>query len=311
MSETKKVILHIGLPKTATTLLQQHVFTQLNKHIDYVGVKQPRLQNQEALYSDIWTLVCAENSEYHQEIDVVKARIKNRLNSSNKTFVLSEECFCLDSSKTTWQEKLNRLANIFQDYNVQVLVTIRNPISAIFSYYVELYPSIKSEHPNLIDFARNSNLAKIYDYEYLDSVIVSAFGNFKIAYVPFESLKSNRFLPDILNFLGIENKLELELPNINSKQKSEKVVKTHSRNLFSYVVLIMKVPLLSSIIKLPIIKLILKRPQHLLKKLKVPMSQVKIQKPTKNEIVKLNKIYAESIHFINVKMNLDYEKFKK
>jgi hypothetical protein len=311
MNEMKKVILHIGLPKTATTLLQQHVFTKLHQHIDYVGVKQPRSQNQEALYSSIWNLVCAEKSEYSQNIDLVKAKVQSRLNDNNKPFVLSEECFCVDFGNSSWQVKLNRLADIFQGNNVQVLVTIRNPISAIFSYYVELYPTIKSEYSDLIDFSNESNSARIYNYEYLDSVIISAFGNAKVHYVSFESLKSKTFLPDILDFLGIEDRFQFELPNTNYKQKSTIDVKTHNRNILSYLVFIWKVPVLSHFLKLPIVKSVLKVPRNVLSNLNMPMSQTKILKPTQNDIVKLNKQYAESISFINTKTNSGYEKFKK
>ena len=304
----KKVILHIGLPKTATTLLQQHIFPKLHLKIDCIGIKQPREQLQDPLYCDIWKLVCTEKNEYIQGVDLVKSYIRSRLNSNNKPFILSEECFCLDTGKVSWQEKLNRLANIFKEYDIQILVTVRNPITAIYSYYVQVSPLIKSKYPDLVGFSNKSNLAKIYDYEYLDSVIKISFGNTKINYIPFELLKTKRFLPEIFNLIGIDGRFDLVLPNTNSKKKSKHGVKTHyKRNILSYFVFILRIPLISNFVRLPIINSVLKRPLALLKNLKMPMSSVTINNPTQQELAQLNKRYSKSISFINSKINFNYE----
>jgi hypothetical protein len=309
INEMKKVILHIGLPKTATTLLQQHVFAKLNQKIDYIGIKHPREQEQEPLFVKIWQSVCSEQSEFNQNIDALRDCIKSRLHMNNKPFVLSEECFCLDIGKTSWQEKLNRLASVFNEHEIQMLVTIRNPVSAIFSYYVETYPLIKSKYPDLISFANKSNLAKIYNYEYLDSVIMNAFGNVKICYVPFELLKNKRFLPEILNLIEINDELELELPNSNSKKKSKKGVEIHyKRNISPYFQFIFKIPILSKIIKLPIIESALQWTLNLIIKLTAPMSSVTIKNPTQEELALLNIKYIKSNSFISTKINYEFEK---
>jgi hypothetical protein len=302
----KKVILHIGLPKTATTLLQQHVFPQLNKHIDYIGVRQPRTMNQETIYADIFNLVCVDKAEYNRRFSVVKARIQNRLDCNVKPFVLSEECFCLDLGNTSWQEKLNRLANIFQGYDIQILVTVRNPISAIFSYYVELYPSIKNKYSDLIDFTNQSNISKIYKYKYLDSIIISSFGNVKIDYVPFELIKNKEFLTTILSVMGIEDRYNFQLPDTNSKQKKPNGAKTQGKKIGLYTGFILKIPIISAFIKAPIIKPTLERFWNFLNNLNMPFSQVNVASPTNHQIYQLKIIYAESISFINTKIILKY-----
>jgi hypothetical protein len=302
----KKVILHIGLPKTATTLLQQHIFPQLRKYIDYIGVRQPRTLDQESIYADIWNLVCVDQVEYNKSLGVVKARLQNRLDNNDKPFVFSEECFCLDSGSTIWQEKLNRLATIFRDYDIQILVTVRNPISAIFSYYIELYPKIKNKHSDVVHFANESNLSKIYKYKYLESIIISSFGNVNIDYVPFESIKNETFLPLILEAMGIEDRCDLLLPDTNFKKKNHKGVKTQNRNILSYTGFISKNPILSAIIKMPIIRPILDRLRDLLKNFKIPLSHVQIEYPTKIQVANLTLVYEESITFINTKIIFKY-----
>lgn len=307
MNKKKRVVLHIGLPKTATTLLQQHVFIKLNHKFDYVGVRQPRALPQDDIYSKIWNIVCADIKEYQQQFELVKEHLHLRLNSNDRPFLLSEECFCLDAGQISWQEKLKRLANLFKDYDIQVLVTVRHPVSAIFSYYVELYPSIKSDFKTLIDFVNKSNLAKIYNYEYLDTVINNSFGNIKVEYVPFELLERNTFVKEILTLLGITGEVSFDLPNTNSKKKSQQAVKTHNKNVLSFLMFLLRVPIISHFIRLPMIKLMLRKPIKLVQNLKMPFSQSIIQKPNQQEVFLLNVKYSKSISYINSKTNSGYE----
>ena len=53
------LINHIGLPKTGTTTLQMDLFPQLD--CIYLGVKQPREEEQDALYSKFMHYVKRQN----------------------------------------------------------------------------------------------------------------------------------------------------------------------------------------------------------------------------------------------------------
>ncbi|NMP16500.1 hypothetical protein [Thalassotalea sp. Y01] len=302
----KKVIIHIGVPKTATTLLQQHVFPNITDHIDYIGVIQPRTSKQDPLYSELWNLVCLDEAEYEVKLDDVKARVRQRVNSNNLPLVISEECFCLNSGETLWQNKLIRLGEVFCEYNVQILITTREPVSALFSFYVELYNSLKLEYADLIDFTDNSNLAKLYDYEYLDSVLRRAFSSADISYVPFELIKSNYFVSAVLDVLGVNQNIVLDLPNTNAKRKSATSIKTNPRSLTFYLLSVRKIRLFSKIIEIPIIKFMGKRFVKAVGDLKVPLSGTKVMRPTEKEIEKLKIKYASSLSFISTKTDVDY-----
>jgi hypothetical protein len=170
-----------------------------------------------------------------------------------------------------------------------------------------LYPTIKSDFKDLIDFANGSNLAKIYNYKYLDTVINNSFGSVRVDYVPFELLKSKTFVKDILTLLGVTNEVSFDLPNTNSKNKTQQEVKTHNRNILSFLMFLLKVPIVSHFIRLPMIKLMLMKPKMFFQNLKMPFSQSIIKKPNQQEVLLLNEKYSKSISYINSRTNSGYE----
>lgn len=302
----KKVILHLGLPKTATTLLQQQVFSKLKEQIDYAGVKQPRNLEQDELYSIIWNLVCLDEVGYKKDISGVKALLDSRMQKNTKPFVLSEECFSLDSGETNWQEKFKRLGEVFDNYDVDIMITVRNPISAVFSYYVELYHSVKNKYVNFIDFARNSNRARIYEYQYLNSIIINSFNNPKIDYIPFELLKNDEFIPNVIEILGIKDAGQFVVRNINKKKKIKKGVKSHPKNINTIKSFVFKIPVIRRLLGLHFFKFILKPLFKKIAAIKVPFSQTTIKNPTIQETEELRLKYIESVDFIRSRVEVDY-----
>ncbi|TKF99447.1 hypothetical protein [Vibrio sp. F13] len=305
------IILHIGLPKTATTLLQMHVFNKLNKEVDYLGVFQPRTENQDYLYKDIFRLISNSSEQYKGDFNRVKHELESRLNKIEVPLLLSDEMICVDDEFVCWQEKIKRLSELFDGHDVQILVTTREPVSAIFSYYVELYHFIKVTYSNVIDFANKSNLVSIYNYEYLDSVICENFNVAKVNYVPFELLKNDMFVSVILNKLDLKGDVKFEMPNENMKIKSAKGVSTHHKNIFSYFSFISKIPVISTVVGVPVVKKILRKPMALAKKTNMPMSSMVIKKLTDDEISILQGKYANSNIFIESKIDYDYNSTKK
>ncbi|TWX67634.1 hypothetical protein [Colwellia sp. C1TZA3] len=300
----KPIILHIGLPKTATTLVQKHVFSVLTEHIDYLGVRQPRTREQDTLYREIISIVFTNSQEYEQRISHVKRLVNERISMNDKPFILSEEMLCVDSGETTWQEKLSRLADIFNKYKVHILVTVREPVAAVFSYFIETFHSTK--YKNILDFVRNSNGSKIYDYYYLNATIVNTFKNFEINYVPFELIKEDKFIDEIILRLNIKSDASFSSPVINNKKENTKVVFTHKKNLNSYLRSKLKNSIFINLIKLPAVKPIAKKVAKLIKNIDTPFSQVKIPKLTSDEQIILNKIYCPTSVITNNKMTIDY-----
>ena len=215
------VYLHIGLAKTATTSLQASIFPQLSKYVDYIGVAQPRSLLQDSLYAELLLIIGSRQSIYDCNRHALSKKISDRLLSSDKPLFISDEMITIDNTDACWQEKLGRLGELFNDFNIKIIVTVREPISASYSLYVELYHEIKNDYPSFNHFFYKSNQALIYRYEQLHEVIFNSFSKKTIKYVSFEKIVKEVNATDFIEEL-LERDILFNLPMTNSKLKSKK-----------------------------------------------------------------------------------------
>jgi len=218
----RKTVIHIGLPKTATTALQKYVFQVLPaEKFCYLGTRQPRSSNDSKAYMNVMAALEANTAQATELIDIAKADLSHI--GAEKVVVLSEEMIAVDTN-TQWQEKIARLATVLQGSDSKIIVTVRNPLHAVFSLYVEIFRSVERQSPTFAQFLL-SNQAKIYDYYYLISVIRESFSERQICVVPFENLKSGRdFLSEIERIVECPPSVnQLPLENNNKVYKGDKV----------------------------------------------------------------------------------------
>ena len=186
LSTPPQAILHIGLPKTATTALQRHYFPALPKHrFTYIGTAQPRPDHPSGTYKSIMAAVESPADCLADRVNDAQAMLA--MLPQQKTLVFSEELITVDGV-VSWQEKIDRLHQVFAMYTCTILITIREPVSGLFSLYVELYRSLERRFPTLVEFAE-SNQAQIFDFRYLAAVARQAFRTTSIVLIPFEDLK--------------------------------------------------------------------------------------------------------------------------
>lgn len=218
----KELIIHLGLPKTATTSLQRHVF-QNNDTLtwNYIGVRQPREENQPKLYAQLVSAISAPDVMFKEQKEDFLSSLEASIGESDIPLFLSDEMFCVDQS-VTWQEKLRRLGEIFDGFEVSCLLTTRNPRAGLFSLYVELYYRLRYKYPNFDDFME-SNQAMIFNYENLCRQVELNFngGLKELLFLPFEELcEKDKFFKKLGLFLNTDLK-EIYLPNSNQKEKSK------------------------------------------------------------------------------------------
>lgn len=177
-----KVFIHIGLPKTATTTLQTQMFPVLDQDkIKYLGVFQPRTATESVGFR---LLIDAINSG-----NVGSARdwvIKN-INADN-SFLLSEECILVSECQADWRSKLKNLAKIVHGLDYELILTVREPVDALFSYYVELYSQFSRENKSFLDLAMNDPRMEIFHYAKLFSELSRRFEPNRIFVKKFEDI---------------------------------------------------------------------------------------------------------------------------
>lgn len=144
-----KVLLHLGLPKTATSSLQHNVFQTLHKRgkINFLGkcldynykTSQLSVVNYSGKFirdaAEEKITVLAAQKELAMILDV------DRLN------VFSDEGLMIaypGNDNISLVRKFKNLNTVFRDYNTQVFVTLRDPIDYLYALYVELYPDYLS-----------------------------------------------------------------------------------------------------------------------------------------------------------------------
>lgn len=214
-----KLIIHLGPPKTATTSLQ-HFFQEQNfSNIEYLGIKQPRGKSGDSFTSKLYEKVIGVDTELN--LSELKQLTKE------KNVILSEEMFLVQSSKISWKDKLRNLKDILNDFEVIIVIVAREPISAIKSYYQELYYSInKEDFPTINHFAL-SEYCEIYDYKKLaEELNKIGFNDLKL--LDYDKLISGHYR---LEDLRIDNDSLIKLGHQNKTFKKDEKHFAKNNNL--------------------------------------------------------------------------------
>lgn len=217
-----RVYVHIGLPKTATTTLQLDYFPHLNNdEYQYLGVRQPRGQKvQDPLFTEI--ISAARSGKGLEEVNQV---LKDRLQTDQRSLIISEEMLTVGSAEVTWQEQLANLKEILSGIDHKVLVTVREPVSAMFSFYVELHDRFQRKGLPFPELALQDNDFGIYHYDNLLAVLSESFGLACVHLQSFENLVKADFraTSDFLDNPTMEHAFS-SLSNHNQKKKTKSAV---------------------------------------------------------------------------------------
>lgn len=129
-----KILIHVGLSKTATTSLQNNVLMPLHKEglINFL----PR-----SLYTDYRYKL--ERTEFEKLLD------KDKLN------VISEEIIT-ETDKDNNETLIETLSQLVSEYDSQVLISLRSPVDMVYSYYVQTYGSFM-QSPTISTVQRFAN----------------------------------------------------------------------------------------------------------------------------------------------------------
>jgi hypothetical protein len=182
----QKIFVHIGLPKTATTSLQTDFFPKLaSGDIEYLGVVQPR--NKPAQDSTYRTFLTALNRR--QGIDELRKILSLKL--KNQSLILSEEMITVSGARSTWKEKIANLNEILEGLDYEVIVTVREPAAALFSYYCEIYPKLGGKAGSFVECALESEIMHIFHYGKLITELLAHFTPERLHCFKFEDLIAN------------------------------------------------------------------------------------------------------------------------
>jgi aromatic ring-cleaving dioxygenase len=298
-----KFLIHIGLPKTATTSLQRDFFPGIvGESTKYIGVFQPReVQAQTLLYQDIYNAVI-----YRGNIALVRKKLIEKLDSG-MSIIISEEMFMVSSSAASWRDKLDNLQYLVADINYEIILTVREPSAAIFSFYTELYQRFASRWNGFIDCALYDEDMEIFHYRKLLKKLFDTFEAEKIHVFKFEDIIANdiKGLESVMPCVPkVEANFNLSHQNKKSQKKgyvvSPKYEISFVDNIYQYcdwlrnnnsnsIILVKK-------IARPVVKLIDK----------ITRMKLKVQRPSESEIDLLKKSLASETAALEEQFGIKY-----
>ena len=210
------IILHLGLPKTGTTALQQHLFPELES-VQYLGVRQPRNQSQHELFSLLRSHVLFGKGDRN----AVQQALNHEVCVGRPLLFSEEEVLIgqLDGSEketamsTSWKQKLKRLSDVVDGLDTLVVISLRDFRQGVYSYYSELIPAIGYDR-NPVSLVQDSDLFGIWRFGELEKELAGRFGMKNIVW---------RRFPECMSPQGIAQTWEVkkpkELPRTNTKTK--------------------------------------------------------------------------------------------
>ncbi|KGJ90195.1 hypothetical protein [Thalassotalea sp. ND16A] len=212
----KKIIVHLGLPKTATTTLQHHLFQNLHEQgkINYLGkiidfdpnTGQPTFRNNKG---GVIRAACEGKlaGDSSDELD--------HLLDEQLVNVYSDEgimvCYPFEEN-ISLSEKILNLKEFLKDYDVTILVSLRNQVDYFYSLYIQFFSQYFKFNKDYNSFEKYSELYlknkkdmlfESFDYS---NVLVNLFENFNTKVIIFEDLKhdSAQYYDDLSKLFSVE-----------------------------------------------------------------------------------------------------------
>lgn len=205
--------LHIGYPRTATTLLQE-CMEHKNPEVLFFGrrVKGPYRWSDNGM-EEYWEWVKFGKSSI--DLDLAKRHVKNCLRSAAETGIkaamISDETLIKPLRVTGYDGLAKRLFTLFPD--ATILLTLRNQLDSVYSLY-GLY--VRREEKSIESFAEwilnggSSNYVPVqerFNYFKLYSSLERQYKKEKVKFLFYEDFLSNprRYLESMATILGIPN----------------------------------------------------------------------------------------------------------
>ena len=143
---TRRLLLHVGLPKTATTSLKFNVLVPWERtgRINFLGVSSRPCQRP---FRRVW-----EQVRHRRLTDGKLNRLRPKVDAlldDDRLNVLSDETISgARMDRTTAEAVLHNLRELFRDAEVTVLVSLRSPVDLVAANYAQMWRLRLRHDPN-------------------------------------------------------------------------------------------------------------------------------------------------------------------
>lgn len=229
----RKIIIHLGCPRTATTTLQKSIFPNL-KNFKFI-----KLYSYKSLLKQI-----------HKNFEKTKEDFRKQIYKKNN-YIISDELFLAPKyGASLIESNLINLKHFLKNFKIKpiILVTTRNSFDYFNSYHARNYHHINDKFKNLkknkelYKVLKNLNLKniKVNNYDkyfkcfnkiYITKTVKKILKNYKIVEIDYDDYNSdfNLFRKELCAQTGMKipykKKLELSLLNKSKYNiKSKKII---------------------------------------------------------------------------------------
>lgn len=249
-----RLFIHLGYPKTGTTTLQQSVFDTLFRdgRLSYLGMfgfQRDDKPNRKDFFRKLTDAMYLENEvAFETVLPDLRARFKRLVESfdvgaplliSNEHFTLSQSSVSRKGERIEVGRTARRLARVFADVNVDLLMGIRRQDDLAWSLFLENraraghahkdeYQDVDAFMQRLAD--RQLSGYHLYDFESVLATYSAAFPKARKLVWTYERFRDDpqSVVADILKFVGLESPCvsasEFDLKPRNVKASSGKPV---------------------------------------------------------------------------------------
>ena len=205
-----RMVIHLGPPKCASSSIQMLFQSFDQRGVRYLGRTHPEPTPKNEFAKILLSMATCKASSYQREI--FANQIEN-MKMMEEIFIVSEEMILVDRPKTSYQDTLQRIFKLLKDFDLEILLCLRDPVSALQSLYLELIRGLPLAQVRSFDRFLASNQARVFDYTLLvDDLHCAGFD--KVRAVAFEDVTVNGFPTAAI--LG-KGEIRQSLPRANDK----------------------------------------------------------------------------------------------
>lgn len=249
----KKVLIHLAPPKTATSFLQLNIFMPLHKEnkINFLGrYLDPSFSEYYfPLQNIIHSVIFDNDTTFNNKKNALKKQLNNLL-LENKLNVISEELISISyiEKHQDLHKKYTRLYELLSNYDVNILYSVRDYTSIIYSFYVEVSNRLflKDISINTINKylekglkEEKKGLFKMFYFHENIQFLSILFRTDNIFILNFHDLKKDsdnyyNIIESAMNNINFRNKFHPDKLKVNLKKKSKKGYFSEGINLYAY-----------------------------------------------------------------------------
>lgn len=232
MKKKIKLYIHLGFPKTASTLLQKYYFTSISEitYLNNIDINLKKLTQRMLFYS---------LEKYKNENKKIK-KIVNKINFSvDKINIISDESF----TDLSTNDEINpsniikkfKLTFPKKKYDIKFIIVTRNQIDLLLSHYAYCYNNFLLRNLNWTTFEKFTqsinqeeyeNHFKFYNFNYWKKCMIEQKVNYK--FFIYEMLDKNLkiFCRDFDNYLNVKHKtFKIKKINVSIRKNKNYIIK--------------------------------------------------------------------------------------